>query len=215
MHVINRFRNVGTLLLNGRECLEYLKSPRRQVALRALRGELPPPTIDVNEGTTTSEELAFLRSLCRETDQHPGPIVEVGALFGFTTNELALAKAPAKPLIAVDYFGWNPWRLDSDQHRKLTERVLRVAAERLNVRLIAADKNEFYRSYSGAAPSLTFLDAIHTFDETVRDIEWARAAGCKTIAGHDYQAEFPGVIEAVNRHGVPEVCGSVWALRVH
>jgi hypothetical protein len=169
--------------------------------------------IKVDMGTISDEERSFLTELIRESAAEPGPIVEIGTLFGFTTTEMALAKAPARSLIAVDLFAWNPWGLTPTEHRRLTERILRTPVELLNVKLVASSKDAFYKSYDGPPPSLVFLDAIHTYDETKKDIEWALSAGCRFIAGHDYSSEFPGVFQAVNEYGTPELRGTVWLLR--
>ena len=41
----------------------------------------------------------------------------------------------------------------------------------------------------------------------------ARSAGAQIISGHDYSAEFPGVIEVVDEAGGPaQLVGSVWRL---
>jgi predicted O-methyltransferase YrrM len=178
-----------------------------------LQGDLLAAELTVEQGSTTPDELSFLKALVAETTHLAGPIIEIGSLFGFTTIELALAKQKDKKLIAVDYFIWNPWGLNPTEHRKLAERVLRVAGVHLSVELVAADKNEFYKVYDGSAPSLVFLDAIHSYEETRKDIEWALKVGCRHIAGHDYKPEFPGVVGAVDAYGRPEVHGSVWVLR--
>jgi hypothetical protein len=91
--------------------------------------------------------------------------------------------------------------------------VLRVATALLNVKLITQEKGEFYRTYEGIAPSMVFLDAIHTYEETKIDIQWAKNAGCHLITGHDYSPDFPGVVRAVAESGIPEVRGTVWAIR--
>lgn len=75
------------------------------------------------------------------------------------------------------------------------------------------DKSEFYRIYNGAAPALVLLDAVHTYEETKVDIQWARSVRASIICGHDYSERFPGVIRAVDEFGRPaQLRGSLWAL---
>lgn len=169
--------------------------------------------IEVNAGTITEEECKFLSAMIAECRGTSGPIIEIGALFGFTTNEMALAKEPERPLLAVDSFVWNPWGLSPSEHAQLINRVLRVAVATLNVSIVKADKNEFYENYAGQSPCLVFLDAVHSYEETKKDIEWAVRVKCPRIAGHDYSDKFPGVVQAVQEFGKPEVHGTVWALR--
>jgi hypothetical protein len=54
---------------------------------------------------------------------------------------------------------------------------------------------------------------VHDYEETKKDIEWARGSGAKIIAGHDYCDEFPGVKQVVDEFGGPrKLCASVWVL---
>src|SRR5947209_7864799 len=214
MLLASRLRNVQKLISNRHACLEYLNSPRRSIAFEVLQKGSLPCDILVDQGTTSEEEQNFLRKLVRESSGASGPIVEIGTLFGFTTSVLALAKKPERKLITVDSFTWNPWGLSPAEHRRLTERVLHVATQVLNVELIVSDKKRFYDSYTKEAPSLVFLDAIHTYEETKADIAWSMQAGCRFIAGHDYSLEFPGVVKAVNEVAAPEVRDTLWAIRV-
>jgi hypothetical protein len=75
------------------------------------------------------------------------------------------------------------------------------------------DKDRFYEQYRGPAPSLVFLDAIHDYPETKKDIEWAKSVHAEVITGHDYCDYFPGVIQAVDEFGGPKrLCESIWCL---
>ncbi len=214
MPLANKLRRFRSLIEHRQECLEYLNSPKRKAALDLIRDPNRPANITVDSGTTTECERAFLREIVLESAAAPGPIVEIGTLFGFTTIELALHKAPERSLLTVDCFAWNPWGLAPTEHRRLTEQLLRVAIATLNVQMVVSDKNEFYGNYSGLAPSMVFLDAIHSYEETRKDIDWARRAGCRHIAGHDYSTEFPEVQRAVNEAGTPEVRDRVWLIRL-
>jgi hypothetical protein len=98
-------------------------------------------------------------------------------------------------------------------HEALTSQILNYLVQTGHVERIRMDKDEFYRTYQGPAPSMVFLDAMHDYEATKRDILWASRVGAKIIAGHDYCEEFPGVIQVVKEFGGPrKLGGSVWAL---
>jgi predicted O-methyltransferase YrrM len=173
----------------------------------------PRRPLDLSVGTLSAAEREFLRALVQRASSYEGPIIEIGTLFGVTAIDIALAKAPERPLIAVDNFSWNPFGLSRDEHFQLTRHVLRYASLTVNVTVQVSCKNEFYRTYDGARPSLVFLDAIHSYEETRRDIAWARSIQAPIVAGHDYCPEFPGVIQAVDEVGGPrELVETLWVL---
>ncbi len=163
--------------------------------------------------TLLDDERALLRELVEETHAIPGPIIEIGTLLGVTTTDMALWKAAGTPMVTVDNFAWNPWGLTSAQHRELTTQMLRYLIETGQVTLVAMDKDAYFQLDQDPPPALVFLDAIHTFEETAKDIAWARRVGARIICGHDYSAQFPGVIRAVEDAGGPrQLKGSVWRL---
>lgn len=58
-----------------------------------------------------------------------------------------------------------------------------------------------------------FLDAIHDYAETRKDILWARRVGAAVVTGHDYSPKFPGVMQIVDELGGPaELAGTVFRL---
>jgi hypothetical protein len=159
------------------------------------------------------EEARFLAELTRET-RGDRPIIEIGNLFGCATKVLLLNKDPQQPAIAVVLFCWNPAQLTQTQHHLVTELGLYTfAGHTSGLSIVRADKNEFYRTYNGPSPALVFFDAAHTYEETRKDIEWAKASGASIICGHDYVPDWPGVIKAVDEAGgVSEICGGLWCL---
>ena len=170
-------------------------------------------TFHPTDCTVEPEGVALLRELVRESSQFDGPIIEIGTLLGITATEMALVKAPHQQIKTVDLYCWNPWGLSPDVHADLAAQVLYYLIEKGDVEVIRADKNEYFRSYKGPAPSMVFLDAIHDYEETKKDIEWAKRAGAKIISGHDYCDQFPGVMKVVDEFGGPRrLGGSVWVL---
>ena len=143
----------------------------------------------------------------------PGPIVEVGTLFGWSTRVMVLFKQPERELITVDSYVWNPLALPAERHARATRAALQEAVDHHGVRLVAEDKAAFYERYSGPPPALVFLDAIHSYEETRKDIEWARRVQAKTICLHDYSPKHPGVVQAVDEAGGPRyLCESLAVL---
>jgi hypothetical protein len=69
------------------------------------------------------------------------------------------------------------------------------------VRTLRIEKQEFYSNYADDPPALVFIDAIHTYSETKKDIVWAKSVGTEVICGHDYSENHPGVIKVVEEFG--------------
>lgn len=179
-------------------------------------GAAPQPSIydfHPHDCTVEPEGVELIRELVEESRQYPGPIIEIGTLLGVTATEMALAKAPEQKIITVDNFCWNPWGLPPDVQHDLAKQVLQYPIGKGEVQLLRRDKNEFFANYDGPAPSMVFLDAMHDYVETKKDIEWAQRVGAKIISGHDYCDKFPGVIQIVDECGGPRrLSGTVWAL---
>lgn len=164
-------------------------------------------------GQVTTEERRFLGDLARNLEGD-GPIIEVGTLFGASTRVLAANKDPRRKLITVDKYVWNPCGISPDQHQRLTQRILEECIVSQNVEPVAIDKNAFYASYRGPAPAMVFLDADHSYEETLKDIRWAKGVGAAVISGHDYAPNMDGVRRAVEESGgVANLVGSVWVLK--
>lgn len=177
---------------------------------------IPVPTLaDFHplQATVESEGVPLIQRLVRESRQFPGPIIEIGTLLGITTTTMAMVKAVHQKIITVDLYCWNPWGVTPEVHEALASQILRYLVETGHVDRVTMDKEEFYRTYNGPEPAMVFLDAMHDYESTRRDIEWASRAGAKIIAGHDYCDKFPGVIKVVDEFGGPrELGGCVWAL---
>ncbi|MCC6493213.1 MAG: class I SAM-dependent methyltransferase [Pirellulales bacterium] len=165
------------------------------------------------QATVETAALPLVQRLVRESSRFPGPIIEIGTLLGVTTTHMALAKAPEQKIITVDLYCWNPWGLPPAVHEALTSQVLAYLVATGHVERISMDKDEFFRTYQGPPPAMVFLDAIHDYPETKKDVEWARRVGAQIISGHDYCDEFPGVKQIVDECGGPrELSASVWVL---
>ncbi len=171
-------------------------------------------SLNIEEGTVLFPyEHRFLKELIETANTLPGPIIEVGTLFGFTTSRFAVWKKPDKKIITVDNYSWNPWQLSPPVHRQLTRQFLSYLVETGQVEVVDMDKDAFYASYQGESPAMVFFDSIHDYETTRADIAWARRVGAKIISGHDYHEAFPGVMQAVAEAGGPGArAGVVWTL---
>jgi hypothetical protein len=157
--------------------------------------------MNVNEGSLYIDaERELLREAVLQANELPGPIVEIGTLYGYTTGWMAQWKKADKKIVTVDNYCWNPWGLSSESHKLFTARFLEYLVHRGEVEMVDMDKGAFYESYRGPAPSRGFLDADHGYEQTRKDIQWARSIGAKIISGHDYCDVF-GVVRAVEEAG--------------
>lgn len=163
-------------------------------------------------GSISEEDEKEIIDLVKKAGAIPGPIVEIGALFGFTTQLIATYKPVEKKLITIENFSWNPFGIPPDDHRTTTQRVLRYVMRHCNTSIFDGSSRDFKHSYQGERPAMAFIDAGHTYESVKEDIEWALKLGIPIIAGHDYSSVHPGVVRAVDEFFQKEikVRGSVW-----
>lgn len=164
-------------------------------------------------GSVLPDELPLLKELVELSAKDNGPILEIGTLYGFTTQHIAEYKKPNQELITVDNFSWNPIGLTAEAHRDFCFRSLYYLRQCANTTIYDGSGTSFYASYAGATPSMVFIDADHSYEGVKEDIDWAVGCGVPIISGHDYSDAHPGVVRAVNER-FPDnlrVMGSLWA----
>ena len=163
-------------------------------------------------GSISDEDEEAIAELTGKASSLLGPIVEIGALFGFTTQLIATYKPIEKQLIAVEEFSWNPFSIAPDDHRVITKRTLRYNIVHCNTSIFDGSSRNFYETYAGETPSMVFIDADHTYEGVKEDIGWAIKVGIPIIAGHDYNELHQGVVHAVDEmfQDNIRVRGSVW-----
>jgi len=155
---------------------------------------------NLSGGQVKPAEARFLMELVASLDVE-GPIVEIGTLFGRSTEVLAMAKQPGRRLITVDSYEWNPLCVRPDRHAKITHQLLQPLIDQDSLEIVRSSKTDFYASYDGPAPAMVFLDADHGYEGTMEDLQWALSVGTRVITGHDHQPSWPGVIRAVEECG--------------
>ena len=94
-------KKIGKLFSLLADIVRYRQSVNQFIKFRN-RGR------DAFAGSVLPEELPFLKELVELSAQHTGPILEIGTLYGFTTQHIAEYKRPDQELITVDNFSWNP-----------------------------------------------------------------------------------------------------------
>ena len=198
-----RERDAFTVFLRERENFSKFQFARQSFAEISL----------ADQGAVQEHELPLLEKLVKRANGLPGPIIEIGTLFGFTTQKIALWKSQDKKLVTVDNYCWNPLGVSPEEHYHLTGRILWYLIETGQVDILNTGKDEFFQNYTSGAPSLVFIDADHTYEATLSDIRQARRIGARIICGHDYCDLHAGVMRAVDESGgAAERCGSVWVL---
>lgn len=165
-------------------------------------------------GTLTTVDEERLGMLVQRAAAHPGPIIELGTLFGLTTRLIASHARGNQPVITVDDFSWNPFGLPGSLHETFARKVLRSELAEGRVTLAHATSEAFRSAYRGPTPALVFLDADHSYAPVRDEIAWATSLGVPIICGHDYGDPKFGVTRAVDEAfgaGGVQVGGTVWS----
>jgi len=162
-------------------------------------------------GSITLEEEEGIKYAVEQASKYDGPIIEIGALFGHTTNLIVSEKKTDVPMIAIDNLGWNPFYLPKETHRVILTRTIRYALEHCSTQFYEGDLAVFYDENHDLKPSMVFIDALHDYESVKKDINWAVSNQCAIISGHDYSSDCPGVMKAVDE-SFDEVrfFGTVW-----
>jgi predicted O-methyltransferase YrrM len=153
------------------------------------------------DGWMSKEELLWL---AEQAEKSPF-IIEVGSHLGRSTA--ALADNCPGMLIAVDL--WNNDYIYMEFQSNRAENVLSSKG--------GSVERAMHLNLPGKA-NFIFIDADHSYEAVKADIAaWSkRLAPGGTIAGHDYDAHWPGVMRAVDEAypGRLRGAGSIWYVRV-
>lgn len=131
--------------------------------------------------STTDDERALLGSLA-ECVPDGGLIVEIGCLYGGTTQILA-KHAPGARIVSIEDFGWSPAGYPKNSAELFMENMRRVGAD--NVRVMHADSRKAGREWREHI-DLLWIDGGHSYPYVYSDLytfgQWA-----DVIALHDYK----------------------------
>ncbi len=203
MSLTTKINTFGKIIKHQRELLKVVKRHIKFVEMYDEQTVWGSITNDEEEGLKWAAGLAA---------HYEGPIVEIGALFGHTTNLLASLKAETVPLIAVENFTWNPFCLPKANHRRFTQRSLKYVLDHCATEIYDGNAEDFYSANPTLRPSMVFIDAGHDYESVRQDIDWAISSGCPVISGHDYSDLHGGVVRAVDESFGDKISlyGSVW-----
>lgn len=200
------------LFFNFLKLMVHHPDPAKRAIQQAITQVEWFPSEDASQqGTLYEHELPLLKETVKRANRFPGPFVEIGTLFGFTTQKIASWKIADKKLITVDNYCWNPWGFTPETHYAVTRNILWYLIHAGQVEQLMLDKDRFFKEYTGKSPCLVFIDADHSHEATKKDIENAKLLGTQIICGHDYN--HTGVKQAVDGFGGPQALqGSFWVL---
>jgi hypothetical protein len=139
-------------------------------------------------------------------------IVELGA---FTGNATKIFHYNFNFVIAVDkwedYFQMSG--VDFKEAEKQFDKDIQLFTnvwKHKNNSIDAADKID-------QLVDIVYIDALHTYDAVKADIKawWPKIKPGGFLAGHDYHAKWPGVIQAVDEFKKPDCvfCDTSWIIR--
>ena len=201
--IIRRWRTLSTLWKHRRLLADIVQSHAFFLEQRG---------VTVWGGISEEDERGIREAVARAAP-FDGPIIEIGTLFGWTTQLIASLKSPEKELIAVENFSWNPFCIPPDDHRVITRRTLHYCLQHCRTRIHDGAAREFYDAYEGPTPSMVFIDGDHSYEGVQADIAWALERGVPVVAGHDYNSALhQPIVRAVDeRFGSRfDLFGTVW-----
>ena len=160
------------------------------------------------EGWMYPMEIDFLYNRAKDMKS----IVEIGSWKGRSTHALASGCKNGK-IYCVDH--WRGSEGDITLGLSQKEDVYQVFKENTkefkNIEIKRGFSHEIAQEFHKKV-DMVFIDAGHVYEEVKRDIEDWLPKTKKLICGHDYSADFPGVVRAVNeKFGTPDgVIGTIW-----
>jgi predicted O-methyltransferase YrrM len=166
----------------------------KQFMLYNLQGGM----VQQGTGTVDKGEYECLVRLSK-TVQERAPnsiIIEIGALFGFSTQAL-LEGCTTNKVVVIDNFTWNPIGLTKSRHRELFYSNMSYFLRRGMMEIFEGTSESFFsNSYNDENVAMVFIDADHSYEGVRADIEQALKVSPVIICGDDYH--FEGVKKAVN-----------------
>jgi predicted O-methyltransferase YrrM len=142
-------------------------------------------------------------------------IVEIGALFGFSTQAI-LEGSRNNKVVVVDNFAWNPIGLTPLRHELMLKSNLNYFIRQNRVEIykgLSSDIKLFDMTHDNV--SMVFIDADHSYEGVLLDIKFAKSINAKIICGDDYS--FEGVKRAVDENFGNSVImiGDMWFVRTY
>jgi len=168
-------------------------------------------------GTVDKTEYEGLIKLASEASSlYPHmKIVEIGALFGFSTQAILEGSINNK-VVVVDNFAWNPIGLTPLRHELMLKSNLNYFIRQNRVEIykgLSSDIKLFDMTNDNV--SMIFIDADHSYEGVLCDIKFAKSINAKIICGDDYS--FEGVKKAVDETFGDDVefIGDMWFIKLN
>ncbi len=163
-------------------------------------------------GTVDSIEYDALVDLAKMANANYASsiIIEIGALFGLSTQALLEGGKDLK-VVTIDNFAWNPIGLTSDRHEQMLRSNLNYFIRQRRLEIFKGQSLEYLQKrYSGEKVAMVFIDADHSYEGVLKDINMAESVDAKIVCGDDYS--FPGVRQAVEEQysGFVQHAGDMW-----
>jgi hypothetical protein len=179
--LISIYRNIGYRRL--KQFLTY------NTPFKGLKNDYSGTVDDIEyEGLVSLAHKAWGRSA-------DGNIVEIGALFGLSTQ--AILEGGAGKVVVIDNFQWNPIGLTSDRHESMLSANLRYFIRKGRVVIFKGTSSDYINNkLASEKVAMVFIDADHSYEGVLKDINMAELLNAPIICGDDYN--FPGVKQAVH-----------------
>lgn len=167
-----------------------------------------------------TQSLVGLKNLLRWCPN--GILVEIGCFAGESTEFFAKSKKfhtiyAIDPWTDLDFSSlpdFAKWYQNHDL-QSVEDRfdlVCKKYPEIIKVKMTSEEASKYFKGFI----DMIYIDAIHTYEAVKADILlWKKfIKGGGFICGHDYNKDYPGVIEAVNEFGSPKIFSdNSWMLR--
>lgn len=148
-------------------------------------------------GTVDEVEYEGLVSLSKKASEIccDGIIIEIGALFGLSTQAI-LEGAHENKVLIIDNFGWNPIGLTSDRHESILKSNLQYFIRNKRLEIFKGTSTEYIeKAKPTGRVAMVFIDADHRYEGVINDIKFAELLDPSIVCGDDYS--FAGVKQAV------------------
>jgi predicted O-methyltransferase YrrM len=163
-------------------------------------------------GTIDNTEYNALVDLAKAVNvsHSNGIIIEIGALFGLSTQAILEGGKNLK-VVTIDNFTWNPVGLTPERHEQMLRSNLSYFIREARLEIFKGSSSEYLKNrYSGEKVAMVFIDADHSYEGVLKDINLAESVDAKIVSGDDYS--FPGVKRAVEERysGFVRHAGDMW-----
>lgn len=148
--------------------------------------------VQVEQLWTTNEEINWLTNTASSMDT----ALEVGAWKGRSAK--ALLEGCKGIVYSVDHFLGSVGAEVSKENESVFIQYARNVKEYNNLVIIKMASHEAAKLFADNSIDMVFIDAGHSYEEVIQDIELWYPKVKKIICGHDYANFWPGVIQAVN-----------------